>query len=146
MTPLTLAYVGTRSVIIRREGKSFTIGWSTLRAAARQDDAILRTVYAATLAAAERKLLTEMLDDANRRVVACRRHRAARSKDRAYFGPVSVDENRAAHGNICVHETCSCGAERRRNVNGLHEEIGQWFAPDVDLTDVRSAIDEGGRQ
>jgi hypothetical protein len=45
----------------------------------------------------------------------------------AFSGPVSRDENRAAHGGVCHTEVCSrCGARRRVNVNGLHVEYGPW--------------------
>lgn len=55
------------------------------------------------------------------------RHRAERSTERCYSGPiVGADENRAAHGNICRTERCGCGAERRSNVNGRHVECGPW--------------------
>lgn len=35
-------------------------------------------------------------------------------------------EKRAAHGNVCVVDTCRCGAERQTNVNGRHVERGPW--------------------
>jgi hypothetical protein len=31
-----------------------------------------------------------------------------------------------AHGNICVIDTCSCGAVRKTNINGNHIERGPW--------------------
>ena len=45
-----------------------------------------------------------------------------------FTGPVNVhEENRAAHGNVCVsEECCACGSRRDRLVNGRHEEIGDW--------------------
>lgn len=48
-----------------------------------------------------------------------------------FSGSVAVhpytDENRAAHGNICVtHECNSCGAHRHVNVNQWHEEFSPW--------------------
>jgi len=47
-----------------------------------------------------------------------------------YSCSVSRDENRAAHGGVCVSEECvRCGARRRRNVNGRHVEIGAWGEP-----------------
>ena len=55
------------------------------------------------------------------------RHKAARSETRPFFGCVRPRAcNEASHGNNTVHETCSCGAERRRNVNQLHDEYGPW--------------------
>ena len=43
-----------------------------------------------------------------------------------FTGPVNVrEENRAAHGNVCVsEECCACGSRRDRLVNGRHEEVG----------------------
>lgn len=57
------------------------------------------------------------------------RHKAEKSTDRPFMGAVSTNENRAAHGGICVVETCQCGATRRTNVNGRHVEAGKWVAP-----------------
>lgn len=56
------------------------------------------------------------------------KHRAVRERaaDRPYLGPVSADENRAAHGGICRVDVCACGAQRRTNINGRHTERGQW--------------------
>lgn len=46
---------------------------------------------------------------------------------RAFVGPVSVDENRAAHGNVTMEVECvACGARQMRNVNGVHVETGTW--------------------
>lgn len=58
------------------------------------------------------------------------KHRAKTTTTRAYTGSVSRDENRAAHGGVCHHETCACGAERRINSNGRHEERGAWVMPE----------------
>jgi hypothetical protein len=45
----------------------------------------------------------------------------------AFRGPVTREENRAAHGNVCVTDECyACGARRKRNVNRRFEEIGPW--------------------
>jgi hypothetical protein len=46
-----------------------------------------------------------------------------------FSGPVSCDENRAAHGNICEVEYCRCGARRARNVNQCHVEQEPWDLP-----------------
>lgn len=54
------------------------------------------------------------------------RHRPASSRVMGFTGPVSADENRAAHGNVCLVETCKCGDVRRTNVNGRHREVGKW--------------------
>lgn len=44
-----------------------------------------------------------------------------------FTAPVNPhNQNRAAHGNIGVTETCLCGAERKRLINGRHEELGEW--------------------
>lgn len=56
-------------------------------------------------------------------------HQIVSRKTRAFSGPVSRDENRAAHGNVCENQRCSCGAERHVNVNGLHREEGEWDLP-----------------
>jgi hypothetical protein len=39
---------------------------------------------------------------------------------------VARNQNPAAHGNICVVDTCRCGAQRRTNVNQIHVERGPW--------------------
>ncbi len=57
------------------------------------------------------------------------RHKADKTIDRPYTGPVSTNENRAAHGGICVVATCACGAQRRTNRNGNHVEAGRWVTP-----------------
>ena len=48
--------------------------------------------------------------------------------ERCYTGSVAGgDENRAAHGGICVEVECSrCGARRSENRNGGHIECGPW--------------------
>lgn len=47
--------------------------------------------------------------------------------DKPYSGPVVTrDQNPGAHGNVCVVETCACGAVRSVNVNGRHVESGEW--------------------
>jgi hypothetical protein len=58
-------------------------------------------------------------------------HRAIPSRSRTvgYTHPVRFPENRAAHGNVCHHDVCRCGATRRTNVNGLHVERGPWSEP-----------------
>lgn len=57
------------------------------------------------------------------------RHMAESSQEVCFSGSVNkrgTDENPMAHGNICVIETCACGATRRTNVNGRHTEEGDW--------------------
>lgn len=53
-------------------------------------------------------------------------HKPKTSVTRGYGGAVKHPENRAAHGNVCVVDTCRCGAERKTNVNGRHIERGPW--------------------
>jgi hypothetical protein len=53
-------------------------------------------------------------------------------RERCYGGPVSDRENPRAHGGIVEIDVCSCGAERRTNVNGLHRERGSWWRPETD--------------
>ncbi len=54
------------------------------------------------------------------------RHAVASSRTIPFAGPVKRDENRAAHGNTTIVDACACGAERRTNCNGVHEERGSW--------------------
>ena len=59
------------------------------------------------------------------------RHSVATSKDRGFSSPVNAErENRAAHGNICRIDTCSCGAKRWTNINQQHTESSGWIAPE----------------
>lgn len=46
--------------------------------------------------------------------------------ERCFVGPVSREENRAAHGNITLLEERDDGARRSVNVNGIHVEVGTW--------------------
>lgn len=70
--------------------------------------------------------------------MSCPRHADGRhvqlddGRTEPYEGPVTNDQtrvNRAAHGNVTYVWTCACGWELRRNVNGLHTEIGDWERP-----------------
>lgn len=54
------------------------------------------------------------------------KHRPKTSIERGYDHPVAFPENPMAHGNIVQIDTCSCGAVRHTNVNGNHQERGQW--------------------
>lgn len=45
---------------------------------------------------------------------------------RCYAGPVSENENPAAHGNIVEIARCRCGKVRRTNINGRHLESSGW--------------------
>ncbi len=35
----------------------------------------------------------------------------------------------AAHGGVCIIETCLCGYERKTNMNGQRFEFGKWLPP-----------------
>jgi hypothetical protein len=59
-------------------------------------------------------------------------HTVITTVTRPFAGPVSRNENPAAHGGVTVHETCADGYVRRENVNGLHVEEGSW-SPGVGL-------------
>lgn len=54
------------------------------------------------------------------------RHRPIETRDQCFTGPVSPQENPAAHGGVCRVDTCRCGAERRTNRNQGHIERGVW--------------------
>lgn len=57
----------------------------------------------------------------------CMHERYTTIATRPFFGPVSSDENRAAHGCICDEQECAgCGARRSVNLNGGHAEFGSW--------------------
>ena len=64
------------------------------------------------------------------REMAVHRHRAisAQRYVRGFFGPVASPEVRAAHGNVCCIDVCTCGAVRRTNTNGNHAERGPWVS------------------
>ena len=62
---------------------------------------------------------------------------------RGFRGPVSRDENRAAHGAVTHEERCAaCGALRLLNANQGAVEIGPW-GPSVDAR--REAAREADR-
>lgn len=57
-----------------------------------------------------------------------------------FSGPVSVrDENRAAHGGICVTQYDRRGRRRLANINGQHMETGEWEQPLCTLGDAEDA-------
>lgn len=61
------------------------------------------------------------------------RHRAIATATylRPYNGTVApFHANPAAHGHVCVVQTCRCGATRATNVNGDHVERGPWRKED----------------
>lgn len=68
----------------------------------------------------------------------CKHKRTKTGEPRGYTGSVAIyspgrrmwlsEENRAAHGGICVTITClDCGATRQENRNGRHVEEGPWW-------------------
>lgn len=59
-----------------------------------------------------------------------KRHRVDRTLTRPFMGPVRQPQNRAAHGNVCYVDICTCGATRRRNVNNWATEQGPWVLSD----------------
>ena len=64
-----------------------------------------------------------------------------------YTGSVSRDENRRAHGGVCLYQARRTrdGIEARRvNANGRAEEVGEPFAVDAE-TVARWASIEAGR-
>lgn len=114
----------TGEVQLRVAGREATTTLDVIRSAAEQDDRELARVYRRVLGACEGAI-------AKRRYDACPGHSVLRSRERGFFGPVGParDQNPAAHGNVCIVETCMCGAERSTNVNGRHEEQGEWHLP-----------------
>ena len=60
------------------------------------------------------------------------RHRAKHEKVRCYSYPIpGARYNPAAHGNIMVVRTCSCGAIQRVNENQGYVERGPWDPTDA---------------
>lgn len=54
------------------------------------------------------------------------KHAVASSTVRAFLGCVSEECDERSHGNVTYHDTCRCGAKRKRNANRQHEEVGEW--------------------
>ena len=76
-------------------------------------------------------------------VMTCEHRETLVVQTRGFRGPVSRDENRAAHGAVTHEERCaSCGALRLVNVNQRAVEIGPW-GPSVDAR--RQAAREADR-
>ena len=67
----------------------------------------------------------------NTNTMKIHKHKPATESIRCFTAPVAYPENPAAHGNICISQTCSCGATRRINKNGRHIERGPWIQDDV---------------
>lgn len=65
------------------------------------------------------------------------RHKAKTTKTRGFSAPIEgAKYNPAAHGNIEVTATCSCGRVRKGNINQQHVEIGPWRDPSRDDGDA----------
>lgn len=62
------------------------------------------------------------------------KHRAMPGKGKVlpFWGPVSEDQNPAAHGGCMERDYCRCGAIRDTNVNGWHRERGSWYRDEDD--------------
>lgn len=84
------------------------------------------------------------------RAAGCTHSSIADSAPRCFRGSVAetaADENRAAHGNIEVTETCrACGAIRLILINGRHTEYGRWHADTADLDQRIAAADAAERR
>jgi hypothetical protein len=112
-----------RLAITPAGGETVYLTIDEIRTAARQLDPELAAFYGALQARAEKAI------EGNRRasVRRCPGHKTAKPVDVGFSGPVSENENPAAHGNICRVERCVlCGAERLTNINGHHTETGEW--------------------
>jgi len=134
---ITILRATVSQVTCRTPDGESVIDWDTLHAAAKQDDAQLRAVYAAALKDATHLLRRTEQARVDASVTACSGHRADKIETRGYTGSVAVapytEENRSAAGNICDLETCRCGAKRSVNRNGRHEELGVWLAPTTEV-------------
>jgi hypothetical protein len=126
--PITVLAVTSQGATLRNNATKVEVlvGWSTLKAAATQGDAELSRIYGDALADAVAMNEVQLERERLARIAGCREHRAMGTKEGPFLGPVSRDERRAAHGNICITETCACGATRKTNVNGVHFEQGVW--------------------
>lgn len=59
-----------------------------------------------------------------------KRGQGAHTRDFGFTVCVSPGKcNPAAHGGIEERAVCTCGAERRTNINGTHLERGAWTLP-----------------
>ena len=57
----------------------------------------------------------------------CKHKNTEQGEHWGYSGPVSQNENPAAHGGVSYTETCrDCGAERAVNANMFQYERGEW--------------------
>jgi hypothetical protein len=119
--PITVLAVTSQGATLRNNATKVEVlvGWSTLKAAASQDDVELARVYSDALADAVSMNEAQLERERRAKVAGGREHRAIGSTERPYNGSVS-------RGNICIVETCACGATRSTNVNGVHFEQGVW--------------------
>lgn len=58
------------------------------------------------------------------------KHAPRYSETIGFTGAVSGAYNPSAHGGVTEIQECTCGAQRRVNINGAHEEIGSWDMPE----------------
>lgn len=62
-----------------------------------------------------------------------------------YTGSVSREENRSAHGGVCLHQARQAKdgriMARKVNSNGRHEEVGETFEIDADRLAHWQSID-----
>lgn len=58
------------------------------------------------------------------------KHRIKTHQTFGFSYPVRQPPNPAAHGGVMHVDTCSCGAVRRTNTNGMHIERGPWLTED----------------
>lgn len=105
--------------VIDPDGVSHRVTLGVLRSAGEGETAALYRALTLRAAAA-------LEGDRRASVAACRSHQSIRTSESGYVGPVSHEDNRAAHGNIMRSEVCRCGAERHVNINGRHVEQGVW--------------------
>jgi hypothetical protein len=71
--------------------------------------------------------------DATELAYHCKHTKTGFGEPRPFFGPVARGDhqNRAAHGNVELRETCEhCGMQRRVLSNNGHYEHGPWFMAD----------------
>lgn len=131
---VAISNVGDKWATLHIEGREpQRVDVQEIEAAAQQSDPMLREFYAAAwariepqVAAAKQTALVKQQRETLSRRKECG-HVRVKTVDYGFTGPVSKNENRAAHGGICEVATCEhCGAEKSVNVNGWHVEEGEW--------------------
>lgn len=136
--------VTEREVVLVVGGERKALTWSILRSCVSADNAPdIRSLYETVLSSARPRLTALVERKLTGRIAECASHKAIKSVDRPFVGPVVRDQNRAAHGGVCVVETCRCGARRATNVNGSHQEEGAWHLDPADVTYAERQIVEG---